>query len=116
MDHFQNGIEQFNRGCYFEAHVEWEEVWKALPVSPKKKFVQGMIKIAAALYKYEKKEFSGMENLFNKGTDLLTENRDVAIGLDVEMFLSALKTFHNKYLVGPDKDESAGLPQIIRTA
>lgn len=112
-DYFKNGIAQFNRGSYFEAHVEWEEVWKALPVSPKKRFIQGMIKIAAALYKYKSDELPGMEKLLEKGVALLIENRAAASRLDVGMFLSALQTFYNKYLTGPDKVAGRDLPRII---
>jgi uncharacterized protein len=43
------GIELFNRAEFFDAHEVLEDVWRAAP-KEEKKFLQGMIQVAVALY------------------------------------------------------------------
>lgn len=44
-----HGIELFNRGEFFDAHEVLEDVWRAAP-EEEKKFLQGIIQVAVALY------------------------------------------------------------------
>jgi predicted metal-dependent hydrolase len=48
---FLRGIELFNRAEFFDAHEVLEDVWRAAPEG-EKKFLQGIIQIAVALYHY----------------------------------------------------------------
>jgi predicted metal-dependent hydrolase len=43
------GIEEFNRGEYFEAHDTWEEVWRETR-GEERLFYQGLIQAAVGLY------------------------------------------------------------------
>jgi uncharacterized protein len=45
----KEGIEIFNRAEFFDAHEVLEDVWRAAP-EEEKKFLQGIIQIAVALY------------------------------------------------------------------
>ncbi|MGH9501381.1 MAG: DUF309 domain-containing protein [Terriglobales bacterium] len=47
----RGGIELFNRGHFFEAHEALEDVWRDAPRG-EKKFLQGLIQVAVALYHY----------------------------------------------------------------
>jgi predicted metal-dependent hydrolase len=44
------GRDAFERGAFFEAHEVWEQVWSAAE-DPERRWIQGMIQIAAALHK-----------------------------------------------------------------
>src|ERR1700730_12698209 len=44
---FRQGLEEFNTERFFEAHEAWEEVWLA-STGTEKRFLQGIIQIAAA--------------------------------------------------------------------
>ena len=46
---FLTGIERFNRAEFFDAHEVLEDVWRAAP-DGEKKFLQGIIQVAVALY------------------------------------------------------------------
>jgi uncharacterized protein len=43
------GIALFNRANFFDAHEALEDIWRAAP-GPEKKFLQGLIQVAVALY------------------------------------------------------------------
>jgi predicted metal-dependent hydrolase len=51
LDHYREGIELFNRADFFDAHEVLEDVWRTAPVG-EKKFLQGIIQVAVALYHY----------------------------------------------------------------
>ena len=46
---YLTGIELFNRGEFFDAHEVLEDVWRAAPEG-ERKFLQGIIQVAVALY------------------------------------------------------------------
>ena len=46
---YLTGIELFNRAEFFDAHEVLEDVWRAAP-DGEKKFLQGIIQVAVALY------------------------------------------------------------------
>jgi uncharacterized protein len=45
---WQKGLEEFRAGRFFEAHEEWERLWKGAS-GPDRRFLQGLIQLAAAL-------------------------------------------------------------------
>ena len=45
------GIDLFNAGYYWEAHVEWEELWQAASDRTDRLFLQGLVQLAAAMVK-----------------------------------------------------------------
>ena len=49
FEQYREGIELFNRAAFFDAHEALEDVWRAAPES-EKKFLQGLIQVAVALY------------------------------------------------------------------
>ena len=46
---YREGIKLFNTASYFDAHEVLEDVWRAAPEG-EKKFLQGLIQVAVALY------------------------------------------------------------------
>ena len=49
FEQYREGIQLFNRAAFFEAHEALEDVWRAAPEA-EKKFLQGLIQVAVALY------------------------------------------------------------------
>ncbi|KER09510.1 MAG: hypothetical protein HY22_11320 [[Candidatus Thermochlorobacteriaceae] bacterium GBChlB] len=45
--HFQEGIDEFNRGDYHSAHESWEEAWREMD-SDAEIFLRGLVQFAAA--------------------------------------------------------------------
>ena len=48
-DYWQDGIELFRQGRYFETHEEWEIAWRDAPKADRD-FYQGMVHLTVALY------------------------------------------------------------------
>ena len=63
---FQQGLEQFNRGEFFQAHETWEEIWLPAP-EPDKTFLQGVIQVAAAFHHYQGGNRAGAQSLLRAG-------------------------------------------------
>jgi hypothetical protein len=112
MDNFEDGIRLFNEGKYMKAHEEWEALWILLPESPRKGFLQGLTMIAAALQKYEKKQYADMEKLTQSGIVFLRENSEGTFRIDFDDFLAQTEAFWSGYLSGSLKGKKADLPKI----
>ena len=63
---FQEGLDAFNSGHFYEAHEHWEEVWLKTP-NPDKTFLQGLIQVAAAFHHYSRANNLGCHNLLHAG-------------------------------------------------
>jgi uncharacterized protein len=67
---FQRGIEQFNRGEYFQAHETWEAIWLAA-FGPDRLFLQGIIQLAAAFHHRQNGNMPGTLSLLRRGLEKL---------------------------------------------
>ncbi|MEW5744944.1 MAG: DUF309 domain-containing protein [Nitrospirota bacterium] len=93
MNTIGRGIELFNNGDYFEAHEEWEEEWLNSADPERKRFIQGMIMIAAALHHYKRKELRGTERLLERGLGLLKGSETAAVDLDKQGLIHDAERF-----------------------
>ncbi len=69
---FRRGLEEFNTEHFFEAHEVWEEVWLA-SAEPEKRFLQGIIQIAAAFHHYQRGNLLGTRSLLEAGLGRLRD-------------------------------------------
>jgi len=69
------GIAEFNRGRYWHAHEDWEEMWKSLKASGvDQRFIlgiQGLIQTTALMFQYERQKTRGIVKMWGKLTDKL---------------------------------------------
>src|SRR5712691_6228350 len=79
---FQQGLEAFNSAQFFEAHEHWEEVWLETP-TPDKKFLQGLIQVAAAFHHYTRENRRGTQTLLEAGLTKLEPFPSVHWGLEI---------------------------------
>ncbi len=112
MDYFRQGIILFNEGRYKEAHEIWEAVWLLVPSSPRKRFLQGLIMIAAALYKYGSKEYPGMERLMTRGLILMRENGRDGFSMNSGKFIAGIESFLDDCRAGNIVQGEQELPKI----
>jgi uncharacterized protein len=81
-DYFQEGIDLFNAGHFFECHEAWEHVWNRCEAE-EKLAIQGLIQAAVAILHFERGNHEGAESLYAKARaklDPLPDNfRQVAI-------------------------------------
>lgn len=64
-DFFQEGIDLFNEGRFFECHEAWEEVWNHSH-GEEKLAIQGLIQAAVAILHLERGNREGAQSLYGK--------------------------------------------------
>ncbi len=64
---YRRGIKLFNSAAFFEAHEVLEDVWRAAP-EPERKFLQGVIQVAVALYHHGNGNLVGARSLLDRAS------------------------------------------------
>jgi predicted metal-dependent hydrolase len=80
---FQEGLDDFNSGRFYDAHEHWEEVWLET-FDPEKMFLQGLIQVAAAFHHYSRANRQGTQNLLQAGLTKIERFPHVHRGLALE--------------------------------
>lgn len=70
QESFRHGLDEFNGERFFEAHEAWEQVWLA-SAGQEKRFLQGIIQIAAAFHHYRRGNWQGACSLLEAGLSRL---------------------------------------------
>ena len=94
------GIEHFNRGDCFEAHEVWEDLWHDT-AGPDRRFYQGLIQAAVAVYHAGNGNARGARRLFHSGRRYMSAYPKWHLGLDVPSFWSALERALAEFLPDP---------------
>jgi predicted metal-dependent hydrolase len=79
----RQGVEEFNRAYFFEAHETLEDLWRGTS-GPLRLFYQGLIQLAVALYHLSNGNRRGALNLLSKGLDKLTAFQPACQSIDVD--------------------------------
>ena len=87
---YQKGLEAFNSAHFYDAHEHWEEVWLETP-NPDKRFLQGLIQVAAAFHHYSRANLLGTRNLLQAGLLKLDCFPEVHGGLEIETLREAVR-------------------------
>ena len=85
------GIEKFNECDYFESHELWEELWTEYRGSSRK-FYQGLIQAAVAIYHFGNGNIRGARKLHGSARAYLEPYKPKHMGLDLDAFLMAFDT------------------------
>lgn len=88
---YLEGIELFNQCDFFESHEAWEELWQE-DFGPSRKFYQGLIQAAVALHHFGNGNIRGAKKVYYGSCGYLEPYRPKHLGLDLEKFLTELKT------------------------
>ena len=83
------GILFFNEADFFEAHEVWEDVWLNTP-GPERKFFQGLIQAAVALYHFGNGNLRGAVKLFHSSREYLQQFAPSYLGLDLGDFAAQM--------------------------
>lgn len=79
----REGLRRFNRGRFWDAHEAWEEVWLRWP-EPERRFVQGLIQLAAAWHHVKRGNDRGARRLFEAAVAKLRPFPADFLGIDRE--------------------------------
>jgi len=82
----RRGIEQFNRGEFFEQHETLEDAWIA-ETDPVRYLYQGILQVGVGLYHLSRGNLYGADRLMSRGIVLLQSFRPECMGVDVEGFV-----------------------------
>lgn len=107
---FARGQELFNDEQFFEAHEEWEQLWK-LEAGADKTFLQGLIQVAAHFVHLKKGNWSGAVGVTKAAQSKLAEKPRQALylALDLAPLLAALD-YNLNVLIGAQLKPDAPPP------
>lgn len=105
---YLKGAELFNAADFFQAHEEWEELWMECD-PPDRRFFQGLIHAAVAVYHFNRGNHTGAKRLFGSGRRYCGLYPNPHHGLDHIAFWLAMEQFLKPALTG-----GAGTPSPPR--
>lgn len=102
-DLFYVGLEQFNRGEYFEQHESLEEIWVVEP-RPVRYVYQGILRIGVGFYKLRLGNYRGTVNHIKGGIAYLRPFGDLCMGVDLARLVEEAAAVHDRVEgLGPDR-------------
>lgn len=84
------GIEEFNRGLFFQCHETLEEVWWE-EHGEDRLFYQGIIQISVGYLKWEEGVMAGAIKLWRAGLEKLAAYPSAHLGVRLDSFLEGVK-------------------------
>jgi len=81
------GIEEFNRGAYFEQHETLEIAWRREP-GPVRDLYQGILQIGVACYQIERGNFPGALKMLERGLRRLRPFAPERLGIDLARLIA----------------------------
>jgi predicted metal-dependent hydrolase len=108
---FDEGIDLFNAGRFFECHEAWEQAWLR-STGTEKLFYQGMIQAAVAILHVQRGNPDGARSLRAKAADKLNPLPAEHMGIALAEFRQSLDSFFGEVLSGHSPPD--GLPRVRR--
>ncbi len=109
------GIEEFNVGCYFEAHEVLEDLWHEYRETDRT-FLQGLIQLSAGFYHFQCANMKGATSQLTKGIKKLEPYKPQHFGIDITKVLDEtgvhLKLMRDAMEGKVDLPDSAEFPLI----
>jgi len=81
------GIEEFNRGEFFEQHESLEAAWRA-ESRPVRELYQGILQVGVACYQIERGNLRGALKMFERGLRRLRQFTPECLGIDVSRLVA----------------------------
>lgn len=100
------GILFFNQQDYFEAHEVWEDLWGGT-AGPDRRFYQGLIQAAVALFHFGNGNVRGAHRLYHSAEGYMRPFLPVSQGLDVEQFWEQMRKCCAEIVSGPEPPANA---------
>ena len=108
------GVEEFNRTHFFEAHDTLEDLWRDTS-GPLRLFYQGLIQLAVGFYHLSNGNRRGALNLLEKGLAKLEAYQPVCQGIDVDSLCHEARVWLDRVrqaAAGELTIDAAPLPRI----
>jgi len=85
----ERGVDLFNQEDYFEAHEVWEDAWRQ-EQGERRRFLQGLIQIAAGFVKLQRRQPRGAMALLERGAENVTRYSAGEFGLDLPSLMESV--------------------------
>jgi len=95
-EQFELGIDEFNRGRYFECHDTFEGLWME-EHGERRRFLQGLIQAAVGIFHSTRNNTAGAESQLSKSLAKLAEVPDRYLGIDVFSLRRELERFRDTH-------------------
>lgn len=76
----RTGLALFNAGRFFEAHEELEDLWRKMH-GPERRYLQGLIQVAAGFHHHSRGNLQGAVSLIGRGSERLDHAPDIFLGI-----------------------------------
>src|SRR6266446_7084681 len=100
---YLGGIVFFNLRDFFEAHEVWESIWLDC-AGPERRFIQGLIQAAVALYHFGNGNLRGAAKLFKTGRAYMEAYESPYLGLDRQAFWQQMERCFAPLFADPNPD------------
>lgn len=84
---YVEAVRLFNEEEFFDCHDVLEELWSEV-LGEEKKFYQGLIQAAVALFHFGNENFGGARKLYTSARENLERYESPYLGMDLEKFLA----------------------------
>ena len=99
----RRGVEQFNRGEFFDQHETLEDLWRDEP-RPVRALYQGILQIGVALYHVQRRNHHGAVHMLTRGSNYLRPFAPACQGVDVaDLLAHAARMLVEVERLGPDR-------------
>jgi len=88
-EQFQRGIDEFNRGCFFECHDTLEDLWHETRGADRL-FLQGLIQVSVGFYHLLNRNYKGATSQFTRGLNKLEQYSPAHRGIELEGFMKSV--------------------------
>ena len=93
---FQRGLDEYDKGEYFEAHEAWEDLWSDYNF-PDRKFVQGLIQLSVSFVHLRNSNLRGAKSLMRKCILKFNNYSGIHRGIILEDLKHSLDKILNEY-------------------
>lgn len=108
---FAKGVDEFNRGYFFECHETLEDLWAGVR-GPSRDFLQGLIQVSVALYHLTGGNRAGAESMLRRALSRFRKYPGSYWGFDLDAHRAEIRRWLETIAAGdPGPPDLAGLPK-----
>ena len=100
-EQYREGLRLFNEEDFFECHEVFEELWSE-SLGNDKKFLQGMIQAAVALFHFGNENFGGAKKLYTTAHQKLEVLGEQYMGIALARFLTDFEVCFQELLANTE--------------
>ena len=93
---FEKGLNEYEKGDYFEAHEAWEDLWSDYNF-PDRKFIQGLIQLSVSFVHLSNGNMIGARNLLKKCEEKFSDYKGIHRQININELKFAIEAVSLTY-------------------